>query len=127
MIKLFRSIIFVLIVCGLVASSWAKTEKQVEEPLRVACESIFKSFVFNVMLEKELCHYDGGVAEKLAGVYLKMKCDNVLLTEQSKDELAEIVIEDTLKRYHAYGEDTFCEANMQQYVDAKFLLSDDVE
>ncbi len=124
MMKLLRNTLVIVMTFGLMASSLAKTETQVDESLRVACENTYKSFVFNVMLEKELCHYNGGVAKRLVSLYDKMECDNLLTTEQSKDELAEIVIEDMLKRYHAYGEEVFCETNMKEYVNVKLLLDD---
>ncbi|NNP70416.1 hypothetical protein [Acinetobacter sp. Ac_5812] len=81
------------------------------------CEKILAAGMFNGLLE-DVCGFEGNVKAHLLTLYDDSQCRRIL-PQKKVDKIAEDVLVDTKKRITAYSKHTFCEENMQPYVDLK--------
>lgn len=81
------------------------------------CEKILAAGMFNGLLE-DICGFEGNVKANLLKMYDQGQCRKII-PQKKVDKLAEDVLMDTKKRIDAYSKHTFCEENMQPYVNLK--------
>nr|WP_314367616.1 hypothetical protein [uncultured Acinetobacter sp.] len=81
------------------------------------CEKILAAGMFNGLLE-DICGFEGNVKANLLKMYDHGQCRKII-PQKKVDKLAEDVLTDTKKRIDAYSKHTFCEENMQPYVNLK--------
>lgn len=85
------------------------------------CEKILAAGMFNGLLE-DVCGFEGNVKASLLKMYDQGQCRKII-PQKKVDKLAEEVVMDTKKRIEAFSEHTFCEENMQPYIDLKKELN----
>lgn len=89
------------------------------------CENVLTAGVYNGYLE-EICGFDGGVSDKLKVAYSSQNCPN-LVSEKRIYSLVGDVTLDTKNRYVAFGEEKFCEANIEGYADLSIALKKGID
>ncbi|MGJ8757445.1 hypothetical protein ACSFV5_07295 [Acinetobacter sp. HC8-3S] len=112
MVKI-RKIITFLGLGLIINSTFAATNQEKVK----ACEQIMAAGMFNGLLE-DVCGFEGNVKANLMAMYDQTQCRKII-PQSTVDKLAKDVVMDTKKRMDAYSKHTFCEENMQPYVDLK--------
>lgn len=109
----FRLLILIVGMFLVVSTSYAASNK---EKIK-GCEKILAAGMFNGLLE-DVCGFEGNVKANLLKMYDRAECRKII-PQSTVDKLSKDVVLDTKKRIDAYSTHTFCEENMQPYVDLK--------
>lgn len=112
MFKIKKIILLVGLVLIFDSASAASNQDKVK-----GCEKILAAGMFNGLLE-DICGFEGNVKANLLKMYDQGQCRKII-PQKTVDKLAKDVVMDTEKRIDAYSKYTFCEDNMQPYVDLK--------
>lgn len=107
-----KTILFVSLVLIMDSTYAASNQDKVN-----GCEKILAAGMFNGLLE-DICGFEGNVKANLLKMYDQGQCRKII-PQKKVDKLAEDVLTDTKKRIDAYSKHTFCEENMQPYVNLK--------
>lgn len=112
MVKI-KKILFVFCTTFLVSNVYAANNNEKVK----TCEKVLAAGMFNGLLE-DVCGFEGGVKAHLLKLYDEGQCRKVV-SQKTVDKTSKDVLLDTKKRISAYSKSTFCEENMQTYVDLK--------
>ncbi|MDA0698199.1 MAG: hypothetical protein O2793_17620 [Proteobacteria bacterium] len=112
MVKIRKIILFLGLGIVLNSTFAASNQEKVK-----ACEQTLAAGMFNGLLE-DVCGFEGNVKANLMAMYDQGQCRKII-PQKTVDRLAKDVVMDTKKRMDAYSKHTFCEENMQSYVDLK--------
>lgn len=91
------------------------TPTEEQEAKLELCEEVLGAAIFNGVLEA-VCEFNGGVKDKLKNIYDSASCREIV-PQETVDNLAKDVLEDSKDRYIAFGEKKFCEDNLRVYSD----------